>query len=384
SLDVIGVTGTNGKTTTVALLRHLMNVQGSAGSIGTLGAIDGAGEMLSGYGDLTTPGSIEVHAVLAELRARGVRSVAIEASSHALDQNRLALIALRGAVFTNLTHDHLDYHGSMDRYRAAKGRLSDLLASGAIEVVNEDDPAWQVLGPRDGVRRIGFGRRAGGEVQARDVRLEATGSSAVFSFAGEDCPVRVPLLGDFNVENALAAAAAAWGLGGEPTTIAERLATMPPVTGRLEPLHSGAFQVHRDYCHTPDALERAIAVLRPLTAGRLIVLFGAGGDRDRSKRASMGRVVEQGADLAIVTSDNPRTEDPERIVDEIAAGMSGRRQVRIVDRLVAIEYAVGILEAGDCLLLAGKGHEDYQVVGTERYPFDERTIVRSLMREPEE
>jgi len=188
-------------------------------------------------------------------------------------------------------------------------------------------------------------------------------------------------LGDFNVDNALAAAATAWGIGLEPTSIAERLESAPAVPGRLEPLVSDGPLIVRDYCHTPDALERAMAVLRPLTRGRLIVVFGAGGDRDHSKRAPMGRVASQGADLAIVTSDNPRTEDPDAIIDEIEAGMGARPHRRITDRLEEIRAAIGLLLPGDCLLLAGKGHEDYQVIGSERRHFDEREIVEQVMHD---
>lgn len=382
SLDVIGVTGTNGKTTTVALLRHLMAADGSAGSIGTLGAIDGSGKALEGHGNLTTPGSVELQGALAELRGRGVRTVVMEASSHALHQRRLALIQLQVAIYTNLSHDHLDYHGTMEAYREAKATLSDLLGPDGIEVVNEDDPAWRFLMARDGVRRIGFGRSRGA-VQAHDVRLDAKGSSAVFLFEQAEYPVRLPLLGDFNVENAQAAAAAAWGLGLDPEIIVDRLASVPPIPGRLEPLVLKEFVILRDYCHTPDALERAMDVLRPITAGRLIVLFGAGGDRDRSKRAPMGKVVQRTADLAIVTSDNPRTEDPDAIIDEVEAGMGRGSHVRITDRLEAIRHAIGLLQPGDCLLLAGKGHEDYQVIGTERHPFDEREVVERLLRDGE-
>jgi UDP-N-acetylmuramoyl-L-alanyl-D-glutamate--2,6-diaminopimelate ligase len=230
------------------------------------------------------------------------------------------------------------------------------------------------------VRRIGFGRSQG-EVQAHDVCLDAHGSSAVFLFEQAEHRVRLPLLGDFNIQNAQAAAATAWGLGLDPDVIIDRLSGAPPVSGRLEPLASAEFVILRDFCHTPDALERAMAVLRPITAGRLIVLFGAGGDRDRTKRAPMGLAAQRDADLAIVTSDNPRTEDPNAIIDEIEVGMGGGRHVRITDRLEAIRYAVGVLQPEDCLLLAGKGHEDYQVVGTERIPFDEREIVRRLLHE---
>jgi UDP-N-acetylmuramoyl-L-alanyl-D-glutamate--2,6-diaminopimelate ligase len=379
-LEIVGVTGTNGKTTTVVLLRHLLNASADVGSIGTLGAFDGAGDPLPGHGNLTTPGAVELHGALAELSARGVRTVIMEASSHALDQRRLESLLLRGAVYTNLTQDHLDYHPTLEAYRDTKAKLSELLGSDGREVVNADDPAWQALPRRPGVRRVTYGRTSG-DVQAREVVLQAGGSSATLVFGGIPCELTLPLLGDFNVTNALAAGATAWALGMDPEAIAGALARAPQVPGRLERLVSGEFVILRDYCHTPDALERALEALRPITPGRLIVVFGAGGDRDRGKRPLMGRAVAERADVAVVTSDNPRTEDPDRIVDEIEMGMKGRDHVRITDRRDAIRHAIGMLVRGDCLLLAGKGHETYQEVGTERHPFDERDVVNELLSE---
>jgi UDP-N-acetylmuramoyl-L-alanyl-D-glutamate--2,6-diaminopimelate ligase len=192
--------------------------------------------------------------------------------------------------------------------------------------------------------------------------------------------VQLPLIGEFNISNALAAAAVAWGLGRDATEITARLARAPQVPGRVERIVAEPFTVVRDYAHTPDALERVIRALRPLTRGRLIVLFGAGGDRDRRKRPVMGKIAAEGADLPIVTSDNPRTEDPGRIIDEIEEGMEGLAHIRIVDRREAIHRALALAVAGDCVLLAGKGHETYQVIGTEKLPFDEREIVLSELR----
>jgi UDP-N-acetylmuramoyl-L-alanyl-D-glutamate--2,6-diaminopimelate ligase len=378
-MALVGVTGTNGKSTTVALIRHLLNVDGRAASLGTLGAVDGAGEALETRGNLTTPGVIGLQATLAELRRRGVARVALEASSHALDQRRLGNLALRAAVYTNLSHEHLDYHPSFEAYRDAKASLSDLLEKDAVEVVNADDPAWASLRQREGARRVTFGRHADGTVRSEDFALDAEGARGTFVFDGQRQVVRLPLLGDFNVTNALGAAALAWSLETDPATIAERLASAPQVPGRFEKLAAGEYVVLRDYAHTPDALERAIAALRPITRGQLIVVFGAGGDRDRAKRPLMGRAAAAGADLAIVTSDNPRTENPDRIVDEIEQGMTSTDHIRIIDRREAITHALAILRAGDCLLLAGKGHEAYQVVGTEHLPFDEREIVAAAL-----
>lgn len=380
-MEIVGVTGTNGKTTTVTLLRHLLDRQGTAGSVGTLGAIDGAGRSLEGYGPLTTPGTVELQAVLADLRRRGVRTVAMEASSHALDQRRLETVVLAAAVYTNLPQDHLDYHADLDAYRDAKLRLSSYLADDGVEVVNADEPAWRALPTMPGRRVVRYGRRVDAQVRTVSTELDADGATVSLAFGERRVTTRLPLLGDFNVSNALAAAAAAWALGEEPDAVAQRLGQAPQVPGRMERLASGDFVILRDYAHTPDALERAIAAVRPLSAGRLLVLFGAGGDRDRGKRPLMGRVAAQGADLVIVTSDNPRTEDPERIIDEIEAGMEGREHLRVADRHEAIRRAVGLLAPGDCLLLAGKGHETYQVIGTERRPFDEHAIVRAALAE---
>jgi UDP-N-acetylmuramoyl-L-alanyl-D-glutamate--2,6-diaminopimelate ligase len=379
-LELTAVTGTNGKTTTVAILRHLLNADGRAGSIGTLGAFDAAGESLEGYGTLTTPGTVELQAVLADLRERGVERVVMEASSHALDQRRLDTLALRAAVYTNLTHEHLDYHPDLEAYRQAKLLLSAYLAPGGVEVVNRDDEAWRDLPERPGVRRVWWGRGADVEVAASEVRLAAAGAVFLLNLGDTVLPVRPPLLGDYNVSNALAAAGTAWALGVEPEVIAARLATAPQVPGRMERLADCGFVVLRDYAHTPDAMERVLQTLRPMAQGRLIVLFGAGGDRDRAKRPLMGRAVARGADLAVLTEDNPRSEDPERTIDDIEEGMEDAPRLRITDRRDAIHQVVADLRDGDCLLLAGKGHETYQIYGAERQPFDEREIVREALR----
>ena len=378
-LSVVGVTGTNGKTTTVSILRHLLNAEGTAGSLGTLGAFDGAGARLEGYGALTTPGTVELQAVLADLRNRGVEWVAMEASSHALDQRRLDNVPLRAAVYTNLTHEHLDYHADLEAYRDAKARLSTYLADGGVEVVNADDPAWGALPEMASVRRILFGTVPDAIVRASEIESDATGSHARFHFDELVLSAHVPFLGSFNVSNALAASAAAWAVGIDPPELVERLRSAPRVPGRMEQLRGDAFSVLRDYAHTPDALERVLRTLRPLTKGKLIVVFGAGGDRDRSKRPEMGRIASELADVAVITSDNPRMEDPDRIMNDIETGIRGGADMRIADRRDAIHAAIELLRPGDCLLLAGKGHENYQMVGEERLAFDEPTIVREAL-----
>ena len=378
-LSLIGVTGTNGKTTTVGLIRHLLNADRGAGSIGTLGAFDGRGAAVpSTAGSLTTPGPIDLQATLAALLARGVTRVAMETSSHSLDQGRLDGLTFAAAVFTNLTRDHLDYHGTMDDYLAAKLKLTALLTNDGVEVVNLDDPAWRVIPP--GPRRVTFGVDPAAEVRASEIAMDAGGSRFCLGGRFGTADVRLPLLGDFNVANALAAAACGLALERPFGEIVERLAAAPQVPGRMERLSDTPCVVLRDYAHTPDALARALATLRPLTPGRIIAVFGCGGDRDRGKRPIMGEIAARHADLAIVTSDNPRTEDPETILDDIEAGMAGVPHRRIADRLEAIHAALGEGRPGDTVLLAGKGHETYQVLGTRKVPFDEREIVMNAVK----
>lgn len=378
-LQLVGVTGTNGKTTTVHILRHLLDAADvRSASIGTLGVLSRSeGVPVEGGGGLTTPGPVELQRVFRALVDAHVGRVAMEVSSHSLHQRRVEGIEFDAAVFTNLTRDHLDYHGTMEEYFQAKAQLLQALRPHGTAIVNLDDPAWNALSTDR--RRVGFSERlTDAEVHADGVRFSPGGSKWTLVLGSERARVRLPLIGDFNVMNALGAAAAAYALGLRASEIAERLATLPQVPGRLEVLHD-APAVLRDYAHTPDALERAIASVRPFTRGRLIVLFGAGGDRDRGKRPVMGEIAERAADVAIVTSDNPRTEDPERILDDIEAGMRrGKKHERIVDRREAIARALELASKGDVVLLAGKGHETYQVRGTTRYPFDEKEIVMQL------
>lgn len=378
-MTVVGVTGTNGKTTTAGLVRHLLNRDGDAASIGTLGTFDGRGERVPlAAGGLTTPGPVELQATFAALRDRGVRRVAMEASSHSLDQGRLDGLAFAAAIFTNLTRDHLDYHGTMEAYLAAKLRLLGLLAPGGIVVVNVDDPAWLVL-PR-AAATLTFGASPAADLRAGSPVFGASGTRFRFEGRFGEREASLPLPGEFNLANALGAAAAALGLGLTLAEVADRLASAPQVPGRMERLAEGPFTVLRDYAHTPDALERALAALRPITPGRLIVVFGCGGDRDRGKRPLMARVAGTLADLAVATSDNPRTEDPERILDDVVAGLPpGAASLRIADRRQAIATALGEARPGDTVLLAGKGHETYQIIGTEQRPFDEAIVVRELL-----
>jgi UDP-N-acetylmuramoyl-L-alanyl-D-glutamate--2,6-diaminopimelate ligase len=377
TLRFVGVTGTNGKTTTVGMLRHLLDDPVSrCASIGTLGVLIGSeGLELPGGSGLTTPGPVELQRVLRQLADAGVGTVAMETSSHALHQRRVEGLRFSAGVFTNLTRDHLDYHVTMEAYLAAKALLVESLAPDGAAIVNADDQAWTALPRASRVVRFGLERDA--EVRAEQVRYAPRGSRWVLVIGEARHEVKLPLIGDFNVANALAAAAAAWALGRAPAAVAHALRTLPQVPGRLEIIGEQP-TVLRDYAHTPDALERALAAVRPFTTGKLIVVFGCGGDRDRGKRPEMGRIAQAHADRAIVTSDNPRTEDPERILDDIEAGMISGKHERVEDRRAAIARAIAGAHDGDVILLAGKGHETYQIRGTMKYPFDERAIVAEL------
>jgi UDP-N-acetylmuramoyl-L-alanyl-D-glutamate--2,6-diaminopimelate ligase len=378
-LTIVGVTGTSGKTTTVSMLRHLFDAPDApAASIGTLGVLTGSdGRPFPGGSGLTTPGPIELQRVLRALADAGVRQVAMEVSSHALDQQRVEGIAFAAAVFTNLSRDHLDYHGTTEAYFAAKARLVDQAAPGGTAVVNADDDVWTALPPVPRLVRFGLGP-AVAEVRGRDVVFGPSGSAWTLDAGGSMAPVTLPLIGDFNVSNALAAAATAWSLGRPVPAIARRLSGLPQVPGRLERILDAPV-VLRDYAHKPDAMERALDAVRPFVRRHLIVVFGCGGDRDRGKRPIMGAIAERKADTVILTSDNPRTEDPERILDEIESGMTGRDHLRIEDRRDAIARALAVAGEGGVVGLAGKGHETYQIRGTTSTPFDEREVVAALV-----
>jgi UDP-N-acetylmuramoyl-L-alanyl-D-glutamate--2,6-diaminopimelate ligase len=403
-LFTAGITGTNGKTTTGVLARHLLQQKGPARALGTLGLVEESGAVRPGTEGLTTPGPVEISAWLRAMADDGVRNAVLEVSSHALDQRRVDGVGLDAAVFTNLGRDHLDYHPDLESYRLAKARMLDLLKPSGWGVVNRDEPAWNGLPFPDGrtlsfgiagepvagggpeppgqgrpAREHGAGEGAGPSLVAREVALHASGSRFRLEVGGEEGEIHLPLLGRFNVENALAAAGVAWVAGLGLEEVARGLSSAPQVPGRLERVVDAPFPVVIDFAHTPDALETVLTTLRPLVVGRLLVLFGAGGDRDRGKRPRMGAVVDRLADLAFVTSDNPRTEDPEAIVDDILRGMGNASFRRIPDRREAMAAALREARPGDLVLLAGKGHESHQTVGRERRPFVERAIVMELL-----
>jgi len=380
NMFTVGITGTNGKTTTAFITRHLLGDYGSAAAIGTLGLIETDGTVRTGTDALTTPGPVQLSSWLDQLLRQGVDSVTVEASSHALAQKRLDGMRFDAVVFTNLYQDHLDYHRDMTSYLDAKSHLLDLVKEDGLTVINAGVDKWKSL-PLEGRRTLTYGLNANADLRAEDIKHEPYGTRFRIAMEDEDFEVKLPLLGNFNVENSLAAVGAGTAAGISIETIAERLETVPQVPGRLEIVVRDPFAILIDFAHTAEALREVLATLRPLVPGRLIVVFGAGGDRDRGKRKEMGIAVSQGADLAIVTSDNPRTEDPESIIDDVVVGMTDTSYERQGDRRKAITMAITTARAGDLVLLAGKGHESRQVIGTESFPFDERLIVHESLVE---
>ena len=387
-LRLVGLTGTNGKTTTSWMLESVFRAAGlEPGLIGTTGIRFGGVTRPNPY---TTPEPADLQALLREMADAGVRAVALEVSSHALVQRRAYGLAFDVVAFSNLTRDHLDYHGTMESYLDAKlmlfdGRNGLPPGKAATAVVNADDPAAGAVleaARRGGLRPLRYGAAAAAEV--RIVRAEAVpGGLAVALEAGTTLELRLPLFGRYNAWNAAAAFAAARALDIAPAAALAGLAAVRGVPGRLEPVEAGQpFGVVVDYAHTPDALERALGALREHAAGRLLAVFGCGGDRDRGKRPEMGRVARAGADEVWVTSDNPRSEAPAGIAAEILAGAGGAGgPVHLeLDRRAAIAAALTAARPGDTVLIAGKGHETAQVVGDRVLPFDDREVARELLR----
>lgn len=383
TLRIIGVTGTNGKTTVAWLLRSIL--QAAHHRTAMLGTVeyDLVGERRPS--PLTTPGSIELCRNLAAARAAGATHAVLEVSSHALDQRRCDGLTFAAGVFTNLSGDHLDYHNTMEAYFSAKRRLFEMLAPSAVAVVNVDDPMGELLVNSTTAQVVSYGidsPRA--EVRADIEGMDRCGTEFVLRGRAMELSIRTPLIGRHNGLNALAASATAEALGVPPEAIRSGLENVSVVPGRLQRAEPPGwpFSVFIDYAHTDDALGNVLRTLRPLTTGTLRCVFGCGGDRDRTKRPRMAAVVGKLADVAYVTSDNPRTEEPHTIIDEILHGFSPSHVCRIVvdvDRKRAIKAALVDSEAGDTVLIAGKGHEKYQLVGDRVLPFDDVEVARKWM-----
>ena len=384
SLTMVGVTGTNGKTTTTHIIKSILETAGQqVGLVGTIEYKIGDQVIPASH---TTPESLELNGLLSRMMQSGCTSVSMEVSSHALHQSRVYGLEYDVAVFTNLTQDHLDYHGSMDEYFRAKKLLFDGLKGNAWAVTNAEDEWGLKIVDSSAARRITYSVDASADVHARDIRLSIDGTSLTVQHGGGATTFSSSLVGWFNVYNVLAAFSAGIALGLPTSAIAKGITNVKSVRGRFERVPSPwGWTAVIDYAHTPDALEKCLRtihdVLPKANRGRIITVFGAGGDRDRTKRPLMGKVVGSLSDLAIVTSDNPRTEDPQRIVDEIVEGIpKNSSTIQVVDRRSAINRALREAKPGDVVLIAGKGHEDYQVIGKEKIPFSDREVVEEFIR----
>lgn len=375
---LIGVTGTNGKTTTTYLVKHLLEQKRGAtvGLIGTNGNMIGS-EFL--HTERTTPESCELQKLLREMADAGCTHVVMEVSSHSLVLHRVAGLHFAVGIFTNLTQDHLDFHKTMDEYARAKSLLFSMCDRA---VINLDDEWSEFMLEHCPCPAITFSEGERGDLTAHDIALSSAGVAFTAAYHGEGERVKLGIPGLFSVYNALGVIGTGLSLGIELAECADSLASARGVKGRVEVVPTdGDYTILIDYAHTPDALENVLKSMRRVAKGRLVALFGCGGDRDRTKRPIMGRIAAENADFVVVTSDNPRTEQPEAIIADIVAGMEGTSTPRevITGRPEAIEWAITNHQPGDVIVLAGKGHEDYQIVGHEKHHMDEREIVAGIL-----
>jgi len=385
SMSVVGVTGTNGKTTVTHLVRHFLNENERVGLLGTISYDLGARTVPSFR---TTPESLDIFGMLAQMRDAGCRNAVMEVSSHGIAQQRVLGLEFGVAVFTNLTRDHLDFHKTLESYFDVKS----LLFTGGVgpvprvAVINLDDPYGERLAAKiaaevPSARLVTFGENPKAQVRAENVVLNFRDTAFKLAWPGGSAPVESPLLGRYNVSNFLAAAATAWALGRDPNAFLPRIRSFAGVPGRMERIEEGQpFNVLVDYAHTDDALRNALGMLRAITPGRLLVVFGCGGNRDRTKRPRMVRAVQEFADFAYATADNPRNEQVGKIFDDMREGVSDPSKITWVDdRRRAISLALDSAKPGDSLLIAGKGHEGYQEFADTVIPFDDRQVVRELI-----
>lgn len=394
-LRVVGVTGTDGKTTTVHLVSDVLEAAGERTGFATTVDFKVADQVWENETRQSTQEAVEVQELCAELLVSGGTWLVLEATSHALALRKLRRVDVDIAVFTNLTPEHLDFHGTLQAYLEAKGLLFEALGRGADKgvakaaVLNADDPHWRYLADRAaGARVLTYGIDALADIQASVVAEDASGSRVKVSALGESMDLRLPLVGRFNVQNALAAIGAGLAAGVSLDRCRDALQAARPVRGRMERIDVGQpFRVVVDYAHTPESLEKVLALLRPLTPGRLIAVFGSAGERDRAKRPHLAAVAARYADHFVITQEDPRLEDPAQILAEIEAGAveAGKRRGEdyrvIADRAEAIRAAIATAGAGDTVLLAGKGHEGSIIVGEEKRPWDEAATAREALRE---
>lgn len=390
-LTVVGITGTNGKTTITYLLESIWQYQNK--KCGVIGTIDYRYGEIVKQSSMTTPESLDLMGMFREMRDEGVETVAMEVSSHAIDKQRAVGCDFDVAVFTNLTQDHLDYHDSMENYFGVKKRLfTELLQDSDKEekysIINIDDPFGARLAKEVPGNIVTYSiKNDEASVYTKTSTITAKGIEAKVMTPKGEMQIKSTLFGEHNLSNILAAIATAGSLGTANEIIEKGLAKIDSVPGRLEGISNDrGFNILVDYAHTPDALKNVLLASRPLTKGQLILVFGCGGDRDNAKRPLMGKIGKEMSDVLIITSDNPRTEDPEIILDHIEEGVDQADQAekpyfRITDRAQAIKQAITSANKNDTVLIAGKGHEDYQIIGTTKYPFDDREVAREALQD---
>ncbi len=379
-IKIIGITGTNGKTTVSYLISQLIEKSGR--KTGIIGTIDyRVGDVVISEGR-TTPDSIQWFKTLKQMGDLGAEYVVAEVSSHALDQMRIYGTEFSGAVFTNLSQDHLDYHKNMEEYFSTKEKLFDMLDRETPAVVNTDDIYGNRLYNRFKKNKniSGVGMQNSQDFKIEDIKLSEKGSSFFLLWKDKRIPVKTKLIGLFNVYNTALSISILLKMGFSPEFLSKASENLQPVRGRLERIDGNGFSVFVDYAHTPDALKNVLQTLKDLKKGRLITVFGAGGDRDRSKRPLMGKIASELSDIVIITSDNPRSEDPLKIIEDIKSGIKGNNFEVIPDREKAIKEAVYTASEGDIILIAGKGHESYQIVGKDIIPFDDLKVAKKYIK----
>lgn len=380
-MKVAGITGTNGKTTVTYLIEAIVNEAGF--SVGVIGTVDYRFKNTVIPSKNTTPGPLELQSLLAKMLGSGVSYAVMEVSSHALSQDRVEGIKFHSAIFTNITQDHLDYHGTKEEYFQAKSKLFRNIGSSAYAAINNDDPYAARLKELTPGQIITYGIRNNADIMAREIKFDISHTEFVLkdNINQRELRLKTQLIGIFNVYNILSAVAWALKDGLDAEIIVSALGKFNYVPGRLEQIDSGGlFEIFVDYAHTEDALKNVISTLRQLPHKRLIVVFGCGGERDRTKRPKMGKVVTESADFAVITSDNPRSEDPEEIVEDIKQGIKKDNYYVVVDREAAIKKGLSLAQPGDIVLLAGKGHENYQILKDRRIDFDDREVARKCLK----
>lgn len=377
---LIGITGTSGKTTTTYIIESILKASGK--NPGVIGTINIRYNGITTDSSVTTPGPVDLFESLNTMGFSRVDACVMEVSSHSLDQERIMGLTFDSAVFTNLSHDHLDYHKDMETYFQAKRKLFDSTFLRGRPVINADDEfGRRLIGELQGA--ISFGRKSGADISIPSLRNTPKGLIMSLSTPMGEFPVRSRLMGEINAYNIMASVGAAMALGIDRETIIKGIEELEQVPGRMEPVRNQyGLNIIVDYAHKPDALKNVLTSARGMTKGRLITVFGCGGDRDRAKRPVMGRLASEISDLVIVTSDNPRTEEPLSIIDEVLQGIPDKTYISVEpDREEAIKLGIVSMQEDDCLVIAGKGHETYQIIGSEKRPFDDRKCVCKCLRE---